>query len=92
LCGIFLFFFLSPSFSRRFAAEANETENASAGQPNKELTSLRKRVQELAEENNMLKFKVEVLLDMVGILVFFCVCCRTRVGTPRDWRVPGRRV
>eukprot|EP00048_Salpingoeca_helianthica_P020361 m.6176 g.6176 ORF g.6176 m.6176 type:complete len:125 (-) comp4713_c0_seq1:52-426(-) len=43
------------------------SENASAGQPNKELALMRKRVQELSEENNMLKFKVEVLLDMLAI-------------------------
>ena len=40
-------------------------ETVQSGQPNKEVATLRKRVQELGEENNMLKFKVDALLDMV---------------------------
>ena len=40
-------------------------ETVHTTQPNKEVATLRKRVQELSDENNMLKFKVEVLLDMV---------------------------
>jgi hypothetical protein len=40
------------------------------GQPNKEVTTLRKRVQDLSEENNMLKFKVEALLDMVSLRAY----------------------
>ena len=42
-----------------------ETLAAQSGQPTKEINTLRNKVHDLSEENNMLKFKVECLLDMV---------------------------
>ena len=53
-----------------FVSDGDDSDFATI-QSNKEMQRLRRQVKEYEEENNLLKYKIELLLDMVIILVMF---------------------
>ena len=55
-----------------FFAEGSDSDVATI-QSNKEIQRLRKTVKDFKEENNLLKYKIELLLDMVIVSSFLSI-------------------